>query len=419
MHKITTYQFFTGKGGVGKTSIACATAVVLADASNKVLLVSTDPASNMEDVLESPVNESIQAVKGTTNLYAVNIDPENSAAAYRDRVNLSLEGAASKKEIQKIREDLSGACTTEIASFDEFSRFVSGEIDETQFDVILFDTAPTGQTLRLLELTAAWSSFTDENPDGASCLGSTSALKSGKERYHTAVDRLRDVALTQYNIVIRSDEASLKEASRTSQELKELGMQNQHLVIHGVFHTTDTNDAVAHQIEALGLKQLRAIPDNLKVLPLKAFPLLPCTISGVQKLRSLFRVDLQKTISEQLAYPNIEQSTHLGGIDELADELCHSRTNGLIMGKGGVGKTITDSALPPRQASKERQVLLTTTDPAAHIQDFINQIGKLPSTLTVERKDPKAETKCYTDKILEQKGKGQTEKRLSKPKAGH
>src|SRR5690606_30365581 len=204
----TKYLFFTGKGGVGKTSLACATAVEMADAGKVVLLVSTDPASNLKDVLESQVDEQIKPVKGTDRLFAININPENSAEEYRNRVTQPLEGIASKAEIKKIREDLSGACTTEIASIDEFSRLVSGETEGTKFDVIIFDTAPTGHTLRLLELPAAWSSFTDENPEGASCLGPTSALKSGKERYHTVVNRLRDASLTSFYIVARADKAS-------------------------------------------------------------------------------------------------------------------------------------------------------------------------------------------------------------------
>ena len=276
----TKYLFFTGKGGVGKTSLACATAVETADSGKVVLLVSTDPASNLKDVLESPVDENINQIKGIDRLFAINIDPVNSAEEYRNRVTQPLEGISSKEEIKKIREDLSGACTTEIASFDEFSRFVSGETEGTKFDVIIFDTAPTGHTLRLLELPAAWSSFTEENPDGASCLGPTSALKSGKERYHTVVDRLRDASLTSFYIVARADKASLKEASRTSDELQELGMNNQQLYINGVFKAIDKQDRLANKIEAMSNEQLNSIPNNLKPLPLKTFPLLATAIES-------------------------------------------------------------------------------------------------------------------------------------------
>ena len=407
----TKYLFFTGKGGVGKTSLACATAIKMADAGNVILLVSTDPASNLKDVLDTEVDEDIRPVRGIDRLFAININPEKSAEEYRNRVTQPLEGIASKEEIKKIREDLSGACTTEIASFDEFSRFVSGETEGANFDVIIFDTAPTGHTLRLLELPAAWSSFTEENPDGASCLGPTSALKSGKERYFNVSERLRDASLTSYYIVARADKASLKEASRTSNELIELGMNNQLLYINGVFKAMDKNDQLAMNIEAMGDEQLETIPDNLKKLPLKTFPLLPYNVLGIEKLRSLFDTELQILISNRVLSTSIGPTQVLKGIHTLVDELCSSQQHGLIMtmGKGGVGKTIAASVIAVLLANKGFDVLLTTTDPAAHIQDFIEQLGSLPANLTVERIDPKVETQRYIDKIMDHKGQGQSE----------
>lgn len=407
----TKYLFFTGKGGVGKTTLACATAVEMADAGKLVLLVSTDPASNLSDVLESPVDENIHAVKGVERLFACNINPEKSAEEYRSRVIKPLEGLASEAEIKKIREDLSGACTTEIASFDEFSRFISGETEGADYDVIVFDTAPTGHTLRLLELPAAWSSFTDENPDGASCLGPTSALKSGKERYHKVVNRLKDASLTSYHIVTKADNTSLKEASRTSNELRELGMNNQFLQINGLFKAIDKKDLLAGQIESMGYEQLNAIPDNLMKLPSTTFPLLPYNVLGINKLRSLFNPELQKTIVGNETVPLNTIVMELQGIDQLVNELSANKQSGLIMtmGKGGVGKTIAASVIAVLLAKKGFEVLLTTTDPAAHIKDFIGQLDELPSTLTVERIDPKLETQRYIGKILEHKGQGQSE----------
>ena len=407
----TKYLFFTGKGGVGKTSLACATAIKMADAGNVILLVSTDPASNLKDVLDTEVDEDIRPVRGIDRLFAININPEKSAEEYRNRVTQPLEGIASKEEIKKISEDLYGACTTEIASFDEFSRFVSGETEGANFDVIIFDTAPTGHTLRLLELPAAWSSFTEENPDGASCLGPTSALKSGKERYFNVSERLRDASLTSYYIVARADKASLKEASRTSNELIELGMNNQLLYINGVFKAMDKNDQLAMNIEAMGDEQLETIPDNLKKLPLKTFPLLPYNVLGIEKLRSLFDTELQILISNRVLSTSVGPTQVLKGIHTLVDELCFSQQHGLIMtmGKGGVGKTIAASVIAVLLANKGFDVLLTTTDPAAHIQDFIEQLGSLPANLTVERIDPKVETQRYIDKIMDHKGQGQSE----------
>jgi len=411
MIKSTMYLFFTGKGGVGKTSLACATAVKMADSGKSVLLVSTDPASNLQDVLESPIDEKINPVNGINNLFAININPENSAEEYRNRATQGLEGLASKDEIMKIREELSGACTTEIASFDEFSRFISDETDGEKFEVIIFDTAPTGHTLRLLELPAAWSSFTDEHPDGASCLGPTSALKSGKERYHLVVDRLRDATLTTFYIVTKPEKASLKEAARTSNELRELGMANQQLYVNGVFKAIEKQDLLANKMEMMASEQLNSIPDNLRLLPIKTFPLLPYNVLGIARLRSLFDDNLQKTIAQKNISKIEIPIQILEGISQLADELCLNQQHGLIMtmGKGGVGKTIAASAIAVLLARKGFEVLLTTTDPAAHIQDFIKQLGEMPATLTVERIDPKVETQRYTEKILEHKGRGQSE----------
>lgn len=407
----TQYLFFTGKGGVGKTSLACATAIKFADEKKTVLIVSTDPASNLNDVLETTVNETLQHVHGVPNLFAVNINPEKAAEQYRNRVVAPLLGVVNETEINTIRENLSGACTTEIASFDEFSRFVTGEFEGNLFDVIIFDTAPTGHTLRLLELPAAWTSFTQENPDGASCLGPTSALQSGKERYQTVVNTLRNEARTSFYIVARPDKASLKEAARTSNELQELGMHHQHLCINGVFKAIDQNDVTAISIENLSREQLNDLPEQLKQLPLNTFPLLPYNILGIEKLRSLFHIESQQYLAEKLIHSSSTRIATLNNINSLVNELCQNQQNGLIMtmGKGGVGKTLAASAIAVLLAKKGFDVLLTTTDPAAHIQDFIDQLGEVPPTLTIERIDPKIETEKYTLKILEQKGKDKSE----------
>ena len=398
-------MFFTGKGGVGKTSLSCANAIKLADEGQKVLLISTDPASNLQDVLDCPVTEEISQVYGVENLYALNINPTISANEYRKRVMGPLSDILPKAEIEKMKEELSGACTTEIASFDEFSRFISGENEVRDFDVIVFDTAPTGHTLRLLELPAAWAEFSEENPDGASCLGPTSALKSSQERYNKVVETLRDSSKTTFYIVSRAEYGSLREASRTSAELFELGLSNQELLINGVFKALNNSDEFALKMEKIALKQLEAIPDNIRKLPTKKYPLLPYNVLGIDKLRSLLNADIQKAQLEKEYSKTPELNHELKGLDKLAEELTQSQNHGLIMtmGKGGVGKTIAASALAIMIAKKGFEVHLTTTDPAAHVQDFMNQMDELPENLTVDRIDPKQETQRYINKILEQK----------------
>ena len=400
------YLFFTGKGGVGKTSLSCATAVKLADEGKKVLLISTDPASNLEDVLGSPVTEKIKAVNGLDNLSALNINPEIAANEYRKRVTAPLSSILPEADIKKMKEELSGACTTEIASFDEFSRFISGENEGNKFDVIIFDTAPTGHTLRLLELPAAWASFSEENPDGASCLGPTSALKSSQERYNKVVATLRNAAQTTFYLVTRAEQSSLKEASSTREELKELGLNNQILLINGVFKALDLSDPFAVKMEEMAQKQLQSLPKNLQNLVVQQYPLLPYNVLGIEKLRSLLDSKMQAAIIEGNLSKGNDFNQNLNGIDQLVEDLTKNQDHGLIMtmGKGGVGKTLTASALAIMIAQKGFEVHLTTTDPAAHVQDFMEQLGELPPTLTVDRIDPKAETQRYTEKVLAQKG---------------
>lgn len=401
----TPYLFFTGKGGVGKTTIACATAIQLADEGKRVLLVCTDPASNLAEVLETEVGEHINPVKGINNLFALNIDPEVAAEDYRMRVTGPLKDSLSETEIAKIREQLSGACTTEISAFDEFSRFISGEYSGEPYDVIVFDTAPTGHTLRLLELPAAWSSFTEENPEGASCLGPSSALKSSRQRYQTVVERLKDAFQTTFNIVARPEQSSLKEASRTSDELRELGMENQELYLNGVFTAMDRNDTFALKMEALAHEQLKNLPVNLQVLPKHSYPLLPYNILGPDRLRSMFRPELQSGYAVKDLQPSGD--VNLKDLNMLVEALTANQQAGLIMtmGKGGVGKTLTATAIALLLAEKGMQVHLTTTDPAAHIRDFISQLPEIPANLTVDRINPKEETQRYIDKIVQQKGK--------------
>ncbi|MGN6181859.1 MAG: arsenical pump-driving ATPase [Mucilaginibacter sp.] len=401
------FLFFTGKGGVGKTSLACATAVRMADKGKKILLISTDPASNLEDVLGTPVGDKITSHKNLSNLFTININPEVSAEEYRTRVIDPLREIASAEEIKKIREGLSGACTTEIASFDEFSRFITGEGLSEIFDTVIFDTAPTGHTIRLLELPAAWDNFLGNNPSGASCIGPSSALKSSRERYEKVVSSLRDPLQTTFFLVTRPETSALKEAEKTSQELIDLGMANQKLLINGIFKAVNKTDVVAQQIEKLAEKVLREMPGALKSMDTMNYPLLPYNVLGLEKLRSVFDNDLQRRIAA-VATSNLNEINYpLSNLKELVDELEKNNNSGLIMtmGKGGVGKTIVACAIATMLAHRGHTVLLTTTDPAAHIKDFMNQLAIIPENLTIERIDPKIETKNYVDKIVAQKGK--------------
>ena len=410
-HSYSKFLFFTGKGGVGKTSLACATAIKLVDEGNKVLLISTDPASNLEDVLGYNVKNKITPHKELSNLLTINIDPDTAAEEYRLRALEPIKNIASVQEYNKIEEGLSGACTTEIASFDEFSRFITGEGNSEKYDHVIFDTAPTGHTIRLLELPSAWDSYLQENPQGASCIGPSTALKSSKDRYKKVMDSLRDEKQTTFFLVTRPETSSLKEAARTSSEIHALGLENQKLVINGVYDAIDKTDELAIKIEQIAKKEMANIPDSLKNLERAEFPLLPYNILGIEKLRSLLNKDLQKTIIGREINLDTDVVFPLHNLRDLVDSLEGEGNSGLIMtmGKGGVGKTIVASAVAIMLAKRGHKVLLTTTDPAAHVKDFINQLPEVPENLTVERIDPKVETKIYTDKIFEQKSKNISE----------
>jgi len=431
---ITPYLFFTGKGGVGKTSLACATSVALADEGKQVLLISTDPASNLKEVLESDIADTVTPVNGIKNLFAVNIDPEQAAEDYRNRAIGPLKGLLPDHEIAKMREELSGACTTEIAAFDEFTRYVTdkkktsggnetpGGDDpagsrasetETEFDIVIFDTAPTGHTLRLLELPAAWSDFIEHNPDGASCIGPSSALKTNKERYERVVEQLRNPESTTVYLVSRPETSALKEADRSSAELHELGLSNQFLLINGYFEPLDRNDPLALKMQEMADRALAEMPDSLKKLSMKTFPLRPYNLLGINQLRTVFQpLDFSSIVQSDITR-NEYRSDH-ATIDDLIDDLTAEKDHGLVMtmGKGGVGKTVMAATIALKLAQKGYSVHLTTTDPAAHIEDQISSAGQHPENLTIGRIDPEKEKEAYIEKVIASKSDSMSEENL-------
>lgn len=390
----TRYLFFTGKGGVGKTSLAAATALSLADAGKSVLLVSTDAASNLDEILDVELHNTPTPVPGAPSLRVLNIDPETAAEAYRHRVLAQMEASASDTELSTVREQLSGACTTEIAAFDEFTALLAG--DAERFDHIIFDTAPTGHTLRLLSLPKAWTGFLQGNDRGASCLGPHSGLKMQEARFKAALAALGDSSSTTVILVARPEASAIAEAARTSEELKALGLANQRLAINGVFRAGNRDDPVARSIEDLGQQVLARLPESLAALPRDEVPLRAFDIVGLPALRALLDVAAAAPLHE---VKHINRAAGgAAGIDQLADELA-SAGRGLIMvmGKGGVGKTTVAAALAVGLVQRGKTVHLSTTDPAAHLAVTVD--GSLPG-LRVDRIDPKAETQRYVDKIM-------------------
>jgi arsenite-transporting ATPase len=390
----TRYLFFTGKGGVGKTSLSTATAISLADTGKRVLLVSTDAASNLDEMLGVPLRNTPTSVPGVTNLSVLNIDPDVAAENYRQRVLAQMEVEATKAELETVREQLSGACTTEIASFDEFSNLLAG--DDADYDHVVFDTAPTGHTLRLLSLPKAWTGFLKGNDRGASCLGPHSGLKMQEARFNAALTALCDPVLTTVVLVARPERSALVEGARTSVELRALGLHNQRLVINGLFKASDNHDDVALAIEALGHQAIQGMPDTLRALPQSTVPLRGFDVVGLVALRALLSDEQSAVVTGRRPLAIIELPT--GHLNELVDELAaNGRGLIMVMGKGGVGKTTIAAALAIGLVKRGHAVHLSTTDPAAHLALTLD--GELPG-LEVGRIDPKLETQRYIDKIM-------------------
>ena len=390
----TRYLFFTGKGGVGKTSLSTATAISLADSGKRVLLVSTDAASNLDEMLGVPLRNTPTSVPGVANLSVLNIDPDVAAENYRQRVLAQMEVEATKAELETVREQLSGACTTEIASFDEFSNLLAG--DDADYDHVVFDTAPTGHTLRLLSLPKAWTGFLKGNDRGASCLGPHSGLKMQEARFNAALTALCDPVLTTVVLVARPERSALVEGARTSVELRALGLHNQRLVINGLFKASDYHDDVALAIEALGQQAIQGMPDTLRALPQSTVPLRGFDVVGLVALRALLSDEQSVVVTGRRPLAIIELPT--GHLNELVDELAaNGRGLIMVMGKGGVGKTTIAAALAIGLVKRGHAVHLSTTDPAAHLALTLD--GELPG-LEVGRIDPKLETQRYIDKIM-------------------
>ncbi len=415
----TRNLFFTGKGGVGKTSVACATAVKLADAGKRVLLVSTDPASNLDEVLGVALGNHPTAIPELPNLFAMNLDPEKSAAEYRERMVGPYRGVLPDAAVASMEEQFSGSCTLEIAAFDEFSRLLGDPAATTEFDHVVFDTAPTGHTLRLLTLPSAWDGFMEQNTTGTSCLGPLAGLQAQQKLYQESVKALSDAAVTMLVLVARAEPSALREAARTSGELADLGVRNQHLVVNGVFQALDSSDTYAVALQQRGVAALNAMPEELNAFAQTIVPLSPNGVLGIDSLRQLGTVDGPAVpLADDDGSPQAEELPYLS---DLIDDLV-APGHGVIlaMGKGGVGKTTVAAAVAVAIAERGYEVHLSTTDPAAHIAAAMND-ERLPN-LSVSRIDPATETAKYSAEVLakaganlDQQGKALLEEDLRSP----
>lgn len=386
---LTKYLFYTGKGGVGKTSTACATAVTLADSGKQVLLISTDPASNLQDVFSTELTGQGVAIEAVPGLVVANLDPIQAAAEYRESVLAPYQGKLPAAVLAHMAEQLSGSCTVEIAAFNEFSRFITDAALAQQYDHILFDTAPTGHTLRMLQLPSAWSNFISENTHGASCLGQLAGLESKKAMYKQAVETLADSLQTTLILVSRPEVSPLKEAARASQELAELGVTNQTMVINGVLAAYD--DSISESLYRKQQQALATMPPDLVSLTTYHIPLRAYNITGIDNVRAFLTQD-HATLRDEVI-----QSQSIPKLSDVIEDLYRSNKKVIFtMGKGGVGKTTMAAAIALGLAAKGKNVHLTTTDPAAHLQFVISK----STNITTSRIDEQTELKKYQEEIL-------------------
>ncbi|MNZ60405.1 Arsenical pump-driving ATPase [compost metagenome] len=393
------FLFFTGKGGVGKTSIACATAIRLAESGRRVLLVSTDPASNVGQVFGIAIGNRITPVPAVANLAALEIDPQAAAQLYRERIVGPARDTLPADQVRGMEEQLSGACTTEIAAFDEFTALLVDSSLTAAYEHIIFDTAPTGHTIRLLQLPGAWSGFLEAGKGDASCLGPLAGLDKQREQYREAVAALADPQRTRLVLVARAQQATLREVARTHEELAAIGLRQQYLVINGVLPCSEADgDDLAAALCDREAAALASMPEVLRALPCDQLPLKPFNLVGLDALRQLLD-DTPVPATRVVEQADMLEAPSLASLVDAIAADGHGLV--MLMGKGGVGKTTLAAAVAVALAHRGLPVHLTTSDPAAHLAETLD--GTLDN-LTVSRIDPHTVTESYRQHVMASKG---------------
>lgn len=420
-----SFIFFSGKGGVGKTSMACATAVYHADRGRRTLIVTTDPASNLADVFEQPIGHKITSIEGIANLRAMEIDPDRATEEYKDRALAPVRALFPPEVVEVMEEQLSGPCTAEVAAFDRFVDFLDMSDGREPFEVVVFDTAPTGHTLRLLELPVDWSHHIQEagKGSGQTCLGPVATIEESKAKYDRAVALMRDPALTSFVFVLQPEATPIKETRRAVGELSKLGIEAHELIVNGVIPREAGRNAFLAQRIDMQSRYLAQIEQEL-VLPTQRMPLLDEEIKGVGRLRYVARLlyggeeatsdEGRHLISDEevrLCTPSSRPWSGAAAEDvvpRLMPANGHSRTL-FFAGKGGVGKTALSCVTAVWLARHGYRTLLLTTDPAAHIGDVLDQpvgdevapVAGIQNLWAVQI-DPKAAAEAYKRRILDE-----------------
>lgn len=413
----TQFFFFSGKGGVGKTSMACTQAVRYADEGKRTLIVTTDPASNLADVFEQEIGHQITPIKGITNLWAMEIDPDAATQEYVDRALAPVRAAFPEQMVRVIEEQMSGPCTAEVAAFDRFTDFIvmdeSSPGVDPEFEIVIFDTAPTGHTIRLLELPAEWSQSIDvaSQGSGQTCIGPAAAIQDAKQKYEHALAVLRDESLSEFVFVLHPEAIAIRETKRAIMELGKLGIHTHRLVINGIIPSTESTNplfAARAEMQARYLAQLSAEFEY----PSQHMYLLSGEIKGAARLRAVARIffdgeqaEAQSVAPDREFLPSIPLSSQEDILSCIQPK--GRRRTLFFAGKGGVGKTVASCMTAVWLARQGYKTLLLTTDPAAHLGDVLGQpVGDVPAPLTglpslwAAKIDPKAAAETYKARIL-------------------
>ncbi len=247
---IRRYCFFGGKGGTGKTSLSSSWALKLARSGRKVLAVSTDPAHSLADAFGKAIGKQI--VQLEPNLWAVEVDAAAAAQKYVAGIEASMTSLVSPAIVEDLRQQLRVSASSpgaeESALFDAFvdlMELADPSSESKKFETVVFDTAPTGHTLRLLELPELlgfWMSRLMEKRNQAMSLMRLAAayeedlaskvgddpiyriLSRRRERFEWARERLTDKESTAFHIVLNAERMPILETERALQQLEKFGI---------------------------------------------------------------------------------------------------------------------------------------------------------------------------------------------------
>ena len=410
------YTFFSGKGGVGKTTMACATAVQWAEQGLRTLIVTTDPASNLADVFEQKIGHGVVAISAVPNLFAMEIDGDRATDEYKERALAPLRAAFPPEMVRVMEEQMSGPCTSEVAAFDCFTDVIDGAREhDRRFDALIFDTAPTGHTLRLLELPAEWSRVIGASAEsgGQTCIGPAAAIEASKLKYDRALAVLRSSDLTQFVFVLQPEDTSIKETQRSMTELRHLGIESFEIIVNGVIPPEEDRNPLFAARRRMQSRYLDRIKRELAI-PERRVPLLDNEVKGIGRLRVIARLLVEpapapaRAIVDDRGVPVVVHGVRASS-EAVARVLPdgHSRTL-FFAGKGGVGKTTASCVTAVWLARRGLKTLLVTTDPAAHIGDTLGVAvgGNAAPTpglpkLWAAKVDAKAAADAYRARILE------------------